>query len=438
MNIQQVTPIKIFKPRIFLGFVLLFFATQLLSQNKLLKLEKEFSFDYLPEFVLTASHTNILISSWKKKSVSIKAYSTGDVATQDLEKANGLWEIELQQSDSLISLNTDASKQLPQKIIVNYGVEGATSSLDSNNVVPTPVLNPLLSNLEDANMPKVLRDRINKSRFNFDAYRNLGDTYFKIWEFNLVKGLDKESVKEVRNWYNQMSSSLLEVSNDITNSGESKKNVYHFYKSKSTPVNLISKTIEIKLPEKIASQLIANFGSVAILNTSHNLQAKLKYTNFEAQNVTGKQTNISIYSAPVKINHWQEGTLRLKYVKKAAVDIVADIRLFLVSSKASIQTLTGKGEFKSTFSHIDVNRVDTNFTSLSFLNTNSDLVLALPDQAYNFVYSGEMSGIKIPPNKLTLKSLGDYRKLMLHGYSKTRNTDKEIEMNMVNSQILLK
>lgn len=438
MNIQQVTPIKISKPRIFLGFVLLFFATQLLSQNKLLKLEKEFSFDQLPKFVLTASHSNILISSWEKKSVSIKAYSTGDVATQALEKANSLWEIEIQQSDSLIALNTDASKQLPQKIIANYGAEGVKSSSLSNNIAPTPVLNPLLSNLEDANMPKVLRDRINKSRFNFDAYRNLGDTYFKIWEFNLVKGLDKESVKEVRNWYNQMSNNLLEVSNNITNSGESKKKLYHFYETKTTPVNLIKKTIEIKLPEKIASQLVANFGSVAILNTSHNLQAKLKYTNFEAQNVTGKQTNISIYSAPVKINQWKEGTLRLKYVKKAAIDVATDIRLFVVSSKALIQTLTGNGEFKSTFSHIGVNKVDVNFTSLSFLNTNSDLVLALPDQAYNFVYSGEMSGIKIPPNKLTLKSLGDYRKLMLHGYSKTRNTDKEIEMNMVNSQILLK
>lgn len=438
MNIQQVTPTKTFKPKLVLGLLLLFATTYLFSQNKLLKLEREFSFNSLPKFVLNASHSNILISSWEKKSVGIKAYSSGNVSNQALEKANSLWEIKLQQSDSIVLLDTDASKQLPQKIITNYGAEGVKIPVDSNNVLLTSVLNPLLSNLEYSTMPKVLKDRINQSRFNFEAYRNLGDTYFKIWEFNLVKDLDKTSIKEVKNWYDQMSNNLLKVSNSITNVSANRKEVYRFYESTTTPIDLIKKTIEIKLPKKMASELITSFGSVTILDTSYNLKAKLKYTDFVAQNIMGKQTNISVSSAPVKINYWQNGTLKLKYVKEAAINVATNIRLFVISSKALFQNIEGSGVFKSTFSHIGINAISDNFKNLSFLNTNSDLVLNLPDQAYNFVYSGEMSGIKIPPNKLTLKSLGDYRKLVLHGYSKTRNTDKEIQMNMVNSQILLK
>jgi len=439
MNTPQVTPIKTFRPKAILGLVLLFYAPLLaLSQNKLLKLDKEFSFKHFPKFVLTASHNNIVISSWEKKSVSIVAYTTGNVDKQDLEKANNLWEIEIEKSDSLLILNTDASKQLPKKIITNYKVEEANPLLETDKAVVTTTLPPILASLENSTMPKELQEHIIQSKFNFEAYKNLGETYFKIWEYNLVKDLDEDATKMVRNWYRKMSNSLLSVSKNVTTTDNNNNVVYHFYERKTLPVTPIEKTIEIKLPKQTLSQLSTSFGSITILDAITNLQAKLKYTAFEAQNITGNKTNISISSAPVKIDRWSNGILRLKYVKAGIINKVANIGLHAISSKTAINALSGRGEFKSTFSHIGIHHIGNNFESLSFLNTSSDLVLSLPDQAYNFVYSGEMSGIKIPPNKLTLKSLGDYRKLMLHGYSKTRNTDKEIQMNMVNSQILLK
>ncbi len=438
MNILLATHIKTFKPKLSLGLLLLFCAPYFFAQNKLLKFEQEFSLNTIPEFKLNSSHSNIIISTWEKKAIKILAYSEGEVEQQSLEKTNDLWEITIEQSDSLFFIETDASKQLPQKVITNYNSNDPNSFIDSTSVLLTSMINPLLSNLKNNTMPKVLRERINESKFNFDAYRSLGETYFKMWEYNLVKNLDNASIEEVRNWYSQMSTNLINVSNTNKNNKTQDKILYRFYESRTVPVNTIKKVIELKIPRESLPQLNTRFGTVAINSTIKNLKARLKYTAFDASDVDGGETNISISSAPVKIKKWNNGLLQLKYVKNSSIDLVANIRLNAVSSRLVISELKRVGEFKSTFSQLVIDKTGANFNSLSFLNTNSDLVLSLPNQAYNFVYSGEMSGIKIPPNKLELKSLGDYRKLMLHGYSVSRNTDKEIQMNMVNSQILLK
>ncbi len=438
MNILLATHIKTFKPKLSLGLLLLFCAPYFFAQNKLLKFEQEFSLNTIPKFKLNSSHSNIIISTWDKKAIKVIAYSEGEVTQQSLEKTNDLWEITIQQSDSLFFIETDASKQLPQKVIANYKSNNPNSLADSTSVLLTSMINPLLSNLQSNTMPKVLQERINESKFNFDAYRSLGETYFKIWEYNLVKNLDNASKEEIRNWYSQMSTNLINVSNTNKNKNTQDKILYRFYESRTIPVNTIKKVIELKIPRQSLPQLNTRFGTVTINNTIKNLKARLKYTAFDATNMDGGETNISISSAPVKIKEWNNGLLQLKYVKNSKIDLVSDIRLNAVSSRLVISELKGIGEFKSTFSQLVIDKTGANFNSLSFLNTNSDLVLSLPNQAYNFVYSGEMSGIKIPPNKLELKSLGDYRKLMLHGYSVSRNTDKEIQMNMVNSQILLK
>lgn len=438
MNTLQATHIKTFKSKLSIGLLLLFCAPYFFAQNKLLKFEQEFSLNTIPEFKLNSSHSNIIISTWEKKAIKILAYSEGEVEQQSLEKTNDLWEITIQQSDSLFFIETDASKQLPQKVITNYNSNDSNSFTDSTSVLLTSMINPLLSNLKNNTMPKVLRERINESKFNFDAYRSLGETYFKMWEYNLVKNLDNASIEEIRNWYSQMSTNLINVSNTNKNINTQDKILYRFYESRTVPVNTIKKVIELKIPRESIPELNTRFGTVTINNIIKNLKATLKYTAFDATDVDGGETNISISSAPVEIKKWNNGLLQLKYVKNSSIDLVANIRLNAVSSRLVISELKGVGEFKSTFSQLVIDKTGTNFNSLSFLNTNSDLVLSLPNQAYNFVYSGEMSGIKIPPNKLELKSLGDYRKLMLHGYSVSRNTDKEIQMNMVNSQILLK
>jgi len=444
MNIHQATHTKTFKRKALFGLLLFFCVHLFLAQNKLIKLDKEFSFSQVPLLKLNSSHTKIVISSWDKSKIGVSAYLLGAVDDEYLKNVNSLWEIDIQSLDSIFILKTDGSKQLPIKVISNYSSKSYPSDSDPSNVLLNSMLNPRSFKSDYIQIPEVLQERIDESKFNFDAYKQLGETYFKIWEYNLVKDLDEDSVKEVRDWYNKMSSKLINVSVDsniINVSNKLPKNnvSYSIYESYTVvPDVAINKIIELKLPKGTLSYINTRFGSVEILDEINNLQANLKYTTFNAESINGSQTDISVSSAPVQIKKWNTGTLQLKYVKSSEIGFVDTIQLMASSSKLLIHLLATSGKFESTFSQLGIENIDVNFKTLSFLSTNSDLVLSLPNQSYNFVYSGEMSGIKIPPNKLELKSLGDYRNLVLHGYSQSRNTDREIQMNMANSQIVLK
>jgi len=443
MNIPQTTPIKIFRRNILLGLLLFFCAHLFIAQNKLLKLDKEFSFSQIPLFKLNSSHTKIIFTSWDKESIGITAYAIGKVDNEYLKNVNDLWEIQIQSSDSILILDTNASRQLPAKVISSYSSSSSAPNLNPSNILLNSVLNAESNYSANNKIPTVLLQKLKEYKFDFEAYKRLGETYFKIWEYNLVKDLDQKSTKEVQDWYNQMSTKLISISknNNLINvaNTEEKNMSYSFYESHTIVPNVsVDKVIELKIPRRTQSFLDARFGSVQFNNDIKNIQAKLKYTSFEASIVKGVKTSISASSAPVQIQQWDNGKLNLAYVKSCEIGAVNNIQLVANSSKMLIHLLNGKGDFKSTFSQLGIDKTSTAFSSLSFLSTNSDLVLNLPQQAYNFVYSGEMSGITIPKNKLELKSLGDYKNLMLHGYSLSRNTDKEIQMNMVNSQIILK
>jgi len=446
MNIPQTTHTKIFKHKLLFGMLLLFCANLFIAQNKLLKLDREFTFSKVPLFKLNASHTKIIITTWDKENIGISAYSLGNADQEYLRENNQLWEIEIQSTDSILILNTNASKQLPAKVISSYST--AVSSSDATSILLKKMLDPVLSNFQNISIPLTLQQRLNEIQFDFEAYNKLGETYFKIWEYNLLKGLDKESTKEIHTWSKQMTSQLVNVSNNNNNNNTLQKVInspnnkmpYRFYESHTVIPNItIEKIVELKLPKKVRSYFNTRFGSVQIKNEIKDLQAKLKYTSLAATNILGNKTIISVSSAPVSIEKWTDGNLQLQYVKSAEIKSAQNVQLATKSSKVLIYSLNGNGKFKSSFSQLGIENINPSFSNLSFLSTNSDLVLSLPHQtAYNFVYSGEMSGIKIPQNKLALKSLGDFRNLMLHGYSQSRNTEKEIQMNMINSQIILK
>lgn len=443
MNIPQAKHTKIFKHNILVVLLLFFSVNLFLGQNKLLKLEKEFTFSQVPLLKLNASHTKIIFTTWDKKTIGLVAYSTGDVDEDYLEKMNSLWEMEVEASDSILMLNTNASKQIPQKVISTYSTN--VSNPNEVNSLLKAMLDPMLGTLNTVSIPVVLQKRLPRLKFDFEAYNSLGETYFKVWEHNLVKDLDKDSTKEVLNWSKQIGTKLINVSQDNTSNStniynnNNNKITYSFYESHTVmPKIAVDRVIELKVPKKTQSFFNIRYGSVRLIDEVKNLQAKLKYTSLNAESIGGKKTNIEVSFAPVQIQLWKTGNLELQYVKSAQIKKVEDILLYVNTSKVVMYSLTGTGIFKSNFSQLGIDNISTNFSQLSFLITNSDLVMALPNQAFNFVYSGEMSGIRIPETKLKLKKLGDYKNLMLHGYSQSRNTEKEIQMNVVNSQVVLK
>lgn len=455
MNFRTVPHIKIYKPNHRLGLFclllyLFFFPYFTFAQNKVVKLEKEFHFNKEVTVNITSSHTDIIISTWSQNNIKIVAQSHGDASDDFIKASNNIWDLQWQKTDSVLVIKTDASKQTP---LFNLSTNNSASdNLNSNNfdasnaVATSQIWHPIIKQSNIAEMPQVLKNQLKQTNFNFEAYQNLGEMYFKIWEYNLVNNPNKDNgnfsnnaLAELEQWYNQMTKSLLTTSDGLfkataSASSSATNNSQHT----AWGSDAIKRTIEIKVPENCVTKLNAHFGTLILETKLNNISANLKYTTFIAEEIDGKNTTISVAAAPVKINKWNSGKLNLKYVKKAVINTAEDIILKTVSSKVHIANLISNGEFTGSFSQLKIDGVDNNVNSLSFLNTNGDIELTLPQSPFNFAYSGEMSGIKIPPNRLTLKPLGDYRKLMLHGYSQSRNTDRFIQMNVIHSQVLLK
>ena len=138
------------------------------------------------------------------------------------------------------------------------------------------------------------------------------------------------------------------------------------------------------------------------------------------------------------INSWDSGKLALEYVKKSKINKIENIRLLSNSSKTQINAINGSAKIESTFGVIDVLNLGANFTNLSLLSNNSDLAFTIPKSAFNFAYNGNRSRIQIPEDRLSLKLIESMGNQMLHGYSLSRNTDKEIQMSVTNTSVLLR
>ncbi len=439
MNTLPVKHTKTLK-RNTLFITLVFLGVNLfLAQNKLLKLEKEFSFSQIPLFKLNASHTQLIFTPWDKNTIGINAYAIGDVDKEYLKNVNDLWEIQIQSSDSILILNTDASKQMPIKVITS------TNTLPNNqlNVLLKSLLNPMLTNFQNTSMSSIIQSKLAQLQFDFEAYNREGEAYLKNWEENLVKNYGQPAAQGIHNWSKLVSTKLakkVSENNRFNNTNVNRNTIiYQFYKGKvTTPEILVNKVIEIKIPKTTLSYLNTRYGSITLNNTITNLQAKLKYTPFKASHINGRFTNIKVMSAPVQIDSWDMGKLQLQYVKSGEIKEARQIDLNINSSRFLIHSLSGRGMFTTSFSQLGLDSVSSNFSELSFFSTNSDVVLSIPNKPFSFVYSGEMSQIKMPQGILNLKSLGDRKNLMLHGFFKAKNSQKEIQMNVTNSQVVLK
>jgi hypothetical protein len=82
-------------------------------------------------------------------------------------------------------------------------------------------------------------------------------------------------------------------------------------------------------------------------------------------------------------------------------------------------------------------QVSDDFGSLTLILENSDLVLNLPEGAFNFNYSGEHNEFLLP-KQLETKSMKNGKTEMVNGYHKSRSTGNVITITAKYSDVVLK
>lgn len=390
---------------------------------------------------IEAINTNFIFQPSTSSQLEIKAYHEG--VTQDNSSE---WDLRLEQDANYIKLLSAIRPK--QQITSQVFISGDVSNAQFVDILKQS-LTPILQDLQDNPIPDVLQTELNQLNFDFEAYNKIGEAYLKIWEQAFVDHLDEKGSKQVKQWSQETVPNLIRVSkqNDqnISRNNAELSNLnkgYQVYISKSITsspeiLNSNEYTIEIGVPENVSIRLNTRHGSFIAKSALKNVKGTLKYTPFEAREISG-DSDLVIDFAAVKIDRWKEGKLSIGYSKNAKIVQANQIDLHINSSKVQIGELVGTGIFNSAFSKLNIIKTSTDFNNLVFLLTQSDLILQLPSTSYNFAYSGSLSLIEFPKEKLRLTSLGDFQSHMLHGYAVDRNTPKELQINAKYSQVFLK
>ena len=439
--------IKIFKHSFVFGLLFLASLHSILSQNKTEKYANEFKIPSASYIELNAIYTDIIFTSWNKDRVAVKAYLQSPELTkeQTLEQLSS-WDLKVNQLDSLVAITSMANPKLKQ-VSTQYNFSGDVSEQNVSEMVRS-VLAPMLQNVNENPMPESLKAHLKDLHFDFNAYNQLGETYMKIWENRFAQSLDEETTAELKKWSQAATSNLIQVSKVrnnqevVTVSQQRPKTANYqvsFIQTVTVPNSVkVNKVLEVFVPLNSKLKFKTRYGSIHVMNELNNIKATVQYSPFQAEKISGKNTSLAISFSPVLINSWDSGKLALEYVKKSKINQVNNIRLLSNSSKTQINAIMGSAKIESMFGVIDVLKLGTNFSNLSLLSNNSDLAFTIPKSAFNFAYNGNRSRIQIPEDRLSLKVIESLGNQMLHGYSVSRNTDKEIQMSVTNTSVLLR
>jgi len=151
----------------------------------------------------------------------------------------------------------------------------------------------------------------------------------------------------------------------------------------------------------------------------------------------GGETSIDASYSPVRVNSWKEGSLTTNHVKECVLNTVGNIVLNSSSSNVIINALNGSGIISGSFGQLSISEVGTDFGNLNAILENSEMVLELPDAAFNFSYNGDRNDIFIP-NKLETKSTKTGNTEIINGYHRSRSTPNLITISAKYSDVVLK
>ncbi|MCB0457806.1 MAG: hypothetical protein R2776_04845 [Flavobacteriaceae bacterium] len=194
-----------------------------------------------------------------------------------------------------------------------------------------------------------------------------------------------------------------------------------------------NKTIIVRMPKGTKTEVNVKYGELKMAN-AYNVKATLNYSPLTANSIDGGQTLINASYAPVHVNNWNNGALKVNYVEDCRINTVSEINLQSNSSDVSINELVKNGVLSGSFGNLYVLKIAPDFTNMNITLENADAAINLPNSAFDFYYSGKKSQIK-HPKALQLSETKNFDKKILKG--KTNASGKTITITASYSNITM-
>lgn len=198
----------------------------------------------------------------------------------------------------------------------------------------------------------------------------------------------------------------------------------------------VKRVIKIKMPKKAELDLNIRYGKVKMAS-AYNATGTITHGSLAAASINGEDTSIDVSYSPVNVGSWTGGSLTANHIKECTIANAKDMAINSNSSNLVINRLNGSGMISGSFGQLSIAQVSDDFGSLTLILENSDLVMNLPDGAFNFNYSGEHNEFLLP-KQLETKTLKNGKTEMINGYHKSRTTGNVITITAKYSDVVLK
>ena len=195
------------------------------------------------------------------------------------------------------------------------------------------------------------------------------------------------------------------------------------------------KKIIIKMPKGTKTDINVRHGEVKMADV-YNINAKLDYTIFTANSIDGGESLINASYAPVSVNNWKDGVLKINYVDDCKLNKVDKINLQANSCDVKINTVTKNALLSGSFGNLYIYNVATNFESIDIVLDNTDATIKIPDSAFSFYFNGKKSTLKYPKS-LELSHTKNNNNVLVRGFNKVKNSDSMFTINANYSNVSL-
>ena len=197
----------------------------------------------------------------------------------------------------------------------------------------------------------------------------------------------------------------------------------------------VKKKIIIKMPKGTKTDINVRHGEVKMADV-YNIKAMLNYASFEANSIDGGESLINASYAPVSVNNWKDGVLKVNYVDDCKLNTVDNINLQANSSDVNINTVTEKAFLTGSFGNLYIYKVSNDFENIDIVLENTDATIKIPDTAFSFYFNGKKSTLKYP-RSMELNHTKNNKNVLVRGFNKSKNSDSMFTINANYSNVSL-
>ncbi|NJW53686.1 hypothetical protein [Salinimicrobium oceani] len=453
----------------------LFCTTASIAQTK--KLDKTYKTNKDVTVNIDARHTLVSIEYWDRNEVQVSAYLEG--AEENKNKALESWKLDVNATAQEVRINSSGLPGGPGDFNM-AGLQAPLAKLPEMIGPLTEMMGPMLEGLSGHPLPPQFYASMGEIHFDYEKYQKDGEKYMAEFEKKIEKNFGKDFEKAMEEWAaNFEKDSALWKSREVKMEAWSKdfekkmeawgesfgKDMEKWGeefgkemevwaagiekearaqegKSKSKVIilkdlNSAKKVLKIKMPHNGQVRLNVRHGEVKLAGTTNNLRGEISHSQLNANVIAGKNTNIKVSYSPVQIKTWNYGVLNAAYVQELKIEKAQSLKLDSNSSSVYLKELGETGILTGTFGELRIDKLASGFKNLDVTLENSDLVLDLPETAFNFSYNGTNSEVKYPAS-LKLTSSNSYDNQRLKGYHGNQNAAATVNIHAKFSDVVLK